>query len=227
MRKERNIDIVFVIDGTGSMQFCIDSVKNNAIKFRYDFVKKMTDLNSDIDSLRVKVIVFRDYRDDGELAMQQSRFYELPSDEDDYQDFLANVQALGGGDNPENGLEALYYAMRSDFTTGPNDRQVIVLFTDDEALDLKERAGEGVYPSDMVDESGLLKTWMVSGQDSSLKLRERSKRLVIFAPTDTKYEKLASQFNRCIFQAVEMSKGLSDIDFGDILKIIAASASSV
>lgn len=227
LRKERNIDIVFCIDGTGSMQHCINSVKNNAIKFRFDFVKKMTDLNSDIDSLRVKVIVFRDYRDDGSQAMLESRFFELPQDEDEYQDYLANVQAIGGGDNPENGLEALYYAMRSEFTTGPNDRQVIVLFTDDEALQLKEREGEGMYPDNMVDEDGLIKTWMVSGQDSSLKLRERSKRLIMFAPSGTRYEALSNKFNRCIFQSVEMSKGLSDIDFSDILKIIAASASSV
>lgn len=227
MRKQRNIDIVFCIDGTGSMVHCISSVKANAIKFRFDFIKKMTDLNSDIDSLRVKVIVFRDYKDDGDQAMQQSRFFELPADEDEYQDYLESVSASGGGDNPENGLEALYYGMRSDFTTGPNDRQIVVLFTDDNALDLKSRQGEPGYPADMVNEDGLIKTWMISGQDSTLKLRERSKRLIIFAPANTKYEDLSKKLNRCIFQSVEMSKGLAELDFGDILKIIAASASTV
>jgi hypothetical protein len=79
----------------------------------------------------------------------------------------------------------------------------------------------------MVNEDGLIKTWMISGQDATLKLRERSKRLILFAPEATKYKELSSKLNRCTFQSVEMSKGLSELDFSDILKSIAASASTV
>ena len=223
---KRNIDVVFCIDGTGSMAPCIESVKSNARRFHLEFVSAMTDLGSEIDSMRIKVIVFRDYHDDGDQAMVESPFFELPTDTADFEKFLANITAHGGGDNPENGLEALYYAMRSDFTTAANDRQVIVLFTDADALELKQRASEPNYPADMVDEAGLLSMWACMAQDSSFKLRERSKRLVMFAPDGTKYKELKSKLNRSVFEPVNMADGLGDIDFKEIIKIIAASASN-
>ncbi len=223
---KRNIDVVFCIDGTGSMAPCIESVKSNARRFHLEFVSAMTDLGSEIDSMRVKVIVFRDYHDDGEQAMVESPFFELPTDTADFEKFLADISANGGGDGPENGLEALYYAMKSDFTTGAKDRQVIVLFSDAEALDLKQRASEAGYPTDMVDEAGLIEMWACMAQDSSFKLRERNKRLVMFAPDGTKYKVLKSKLNRSVFEPVNMSDGLGDIDFKEIIKIIAASASN-
>lgn len=222
---KRNIDIVFCIDGTGSMAPCIEAVKNSARKFHQDFVQAMTDNGSDIDSMRVKVIVFRDYMTEGADAMLQSNFFELPADSADFDKYLSDVTAYGGGDGPENGLEALYYAMTSDFTTGSKDRQITVLFTDAEALDLKERAGEVGYPADMVDMNGLIETWSCM-QTRPSKLRERNKRLVMFAPSGTKYEELKASFNRSIFQPVDGDSGLSDIEFKEIIKIIAASATN-
>lgn len=202
----RNVDVVFCIDGTGSMAPCIESVKSNARRFHVEFVRAMTDLGSEIDSMRVKVIVFRDYHDDGEQAMIQSPFFELPTDNDDFERFLVDISANGGGDEPENGLEALYYAMKSDFTTGAKDRQVIVLFTDADALDLKQRASEVGYPVDMADEEGLIEMWACAAQDPSFKLRERNKRLVMFAPDDTKYKALKSKLNRSVFEPVNMEE---------------------
>ena len=224
---KRNIDVVFCIDGTGSMAPCIESVKSNARRFHLEFVSAMTDLGSEIDSMRVKVIVFRDYHDDGDQAMVESPFFELPTDTADFEKFLAEISANGGGDGPENGLEALCYAMKSDFTTGSKDRQVIVLFTDADALELKERADEEGYPADMVDEAGLVEMWACTAQDAGFKLRERNKRLVMFAPDGTKYKELKSQLNRSVFEPVNMADGLGDIDFKDIIKIVAASASNV
>ena len=226
--KKRNIDVVFCIDGTGSMYPCLESVKSNARRFHLEFVSAMTDLGSEIDSMRVKIVVFRDYEFDGNESMIESPFFELPDDESEFSEFLAKISANGGGDNPENGLEALYLAMKSNFTTGPNDRQVIVLFSDAEALDLKNptRIGNSTYPKDMVDYDGLQLAWMCISQDSNFKLRERNKRLVMFAPKGTKYQTINTQFNRSIFEPVDMAEGLKDIDFKDIIKIIAASASN-
>ena len=222
----RNIDMVFCIDGTGSMGPCIEQVKSCTRRFHLEFVSAMTDLGSDIDSMRIKIIVFRDYAYDEKQSMIESPFYELPQDEPEFADFMKDIVAKGGGDAPENGMEALYYAMKSDFTQGPKDRQVIVLFTDDDALELGERSTSDYYPKDMVDEAGLITTWMCSSQDNSVKLCERNKRMVLFAPSGTKYQKLTSAFNRSLFEPVEMKKGLGDMDFKDIIKVIAASASN-
>lgn len=233
--KDRKIDIIFCIDGTGSMSPCIDKVKSNAKKFYQDFVEKMTnDFNSNVEELDIKVITFRDYEDDGVNAMVQSEWFDLttPDDEIKYSQHLSSIIADGGGDDPENGLEALFYAMTADWKAkGDNDRQVIVMFTDADALPLGARKGAAAYPENMVDEAGLLNTWSCIRPDflsqAEFKLKERCKRLVLFAPPGTVYESMIKTYNRCQFVPVKMDAGLGDMNFDDVIKIIAASASSI
>ena len=233
-KKDRKIDIVFCIDATGSMSPCIDSIKANAKKFYLDFVETMTnDFNSNVEEVNIKVISFRDYTSDApEDAMQQSSWFDLAAGDDDkYQECLDNIIADGGGDAPENGLEALFYAMTTDWKArGSNDRQVIVLFTDADAIPFGTQTGEANYPKDMVDMNGLLQTWMCHQpsfvSQSDFKLRDKCKRLVMFGPAGSIYEKLAKDLERSQFIPVIMDSGLGDIDFESVIKIIAASASA-
>ena len=226
VRKNRCIDIVFCIDGTGSMSDCIDNVKKHARNFYSMLVEKMTRLGSDIDETRVKVIVFRDYGCDGENSMQISDFFLLDQDTPDYEKFLSGVRAQGGGDGPENGLEALFYAMQSKFECGDDDRQVIVLFTDADALPLGARSDSAVYPKGMVDEAGLEKMWIGKDQERVGFLNQLTKRLVIFAPAGTRYEELAKKWNLTWYKAVAGDDGLSEISFDDIIDLIGKSASA-
>ena len=79
----------------------------------------------------------------------------------------------------------------------------------------------------MVDEKALSEMWMCVGQGkTATKLRERSKRLVIFAPEGTVYKDIAKSFNRSVFEPVTIHRGMDEISFDSILKIIAASASN-
>ena len=229
MAVERNVDLVFCIDGTGSMYDCIDTVKTNAKRFYQDVANAVLENNSTISSLRIKLITFRDYGCDTD-AMVETEFFELPADQDLFEEALNRIDPHGGGDGPENGFEALYYAMKSDFYTGNKDRQVIVLFTDAEALDLRARLGQGSYPADMVDMNGLQTYWACMGTEAdpngSGKLRERCKRMILFAPAGTKYEELSKVLNRVIFQPVTMNAGLDGVSFDSIVRIIAASVTS-
>lgn len=224
-QSKRNIDIVFCIDGTGSMEPCIESVKNNARRFYSDFARSMTELGSKIDMMRVKLIIFRDYKCDGKDSMVESQFFELPADEQEFSAYLSTIEASGGCNEDANGLEALYYAMMSDFTTGAKDRQVIVLFADTTAIPLRKRANCHGYPRKMVDEDGLIETWQCS-QSHPSNLRERNKRLVMFAPKGSCYSDMTQKYNRSVFHPVEIHRGLDDISFDSIIKIIAASASN-
>ncbi len=237
MTKERKIDIIFCIDGTGSMVPCIDRVRANAKKFYMDFVDSMTrEFNSTVDELNVKVIVFRDYGADSyDMAMAQSDWFDLTAgDTDLYEKYLDSIVADGGGDLPENGLEALFKAMTADWKSlGPNDRQVIIMFTDADAKEIGTTTITRPDGSveDMVDEVGLENTWMGNfpaflPQDAQ-KLRERGKRLVIYAPSGTKYETLTGKLNRSVFIPTEMNKGMKEIDFSDVIKVLAASASMI
>ena len=157
--------------------------------------------------------------------MEISDFFEIPTDLADYEAHLASICAQGGGDIPENGLEALYYAMKSDFVAkGNKDREVIVLFTDADALDLKERESSPNYPKDMVDWDGLVREWISPSQTSSL--NQKSKRLVVYAPATSKYKDLTVKLPGSNFVAVELDSGLVDFNFDEIIKIIAASVSN-
>ena len=227
-RKSRCVDVVLCIDGTGSMTSYIEAVKKSAMKFRDDLIEQMVRLGSDIDAARVKVIVFRDYGHDGGSAMQFSRFFQLPQDEEDYAKFLVDVNAGGGGDDPENGLEAVYFAMQSEFMTGNNDRQVIVLFTDADAHDLRKFSGLGGYPEDMVDEAGLKRYWLGISQEGTSYLNQRTKRLVIFAPPGTKYDQLATDLDKSWYQPTTFKDGGmgQGMNFDDVIALIAKSATS-
>ena len=227
LAKERNIDIVMCIDATSSMGPCIDNVRKNAKKFYTDFVDVMTNqYNSDVTSLRVQVIVFRDLECDVE-GLVKSEFFELPEDDDLFERFLNSIRPLGGGDYKESGLEALYEAMTTDWIArSTNDRQVILLFSDSDAIGFTEKRNRPGYPNNF-DEGQFLAAWMCKLGNRN-KLSERGKRLVMFAPAKSIYEdKLQKTMNRSQFKPVLPMKGMADITFDEVIKILCASASAV
>lgn len=145
-----NVDMVFCIDSTGSMDNIINIVKNNAIRFYQDLMTTMEMKHKVINQLRVKIISFRDYIADGDKAMLNTDFFLLPAQSEEFAEVVNSIDADGGGDNPEDGLEALAYAIRSKWTTeGMKKRQVIVVWTDDATHDLGFGRTASNYPSKM------------------------------------------------------------------------------
>ena len=107
-----HVDMVFCIDATGSMRHVLDLVKQNAMNLYRDIAAEMEKKHKVIDRMRVRVIAFRDYVADGEDAMLSSEFFNLPEEAQVFHDCVDGIQAKGGGDIPEDGLEALAYAIR-------------------------------------------------------------------------------------------------------------------
>ena len=126
-----NVDIVMCIDCTGSMGDLLDTVKTNALKFWPDLKIRCDAKGKEISELRIRVIGFRDFYADESDAIQDSGFLNIPAQESDFKSFVNNLQPRGGGDEPENGLEALAMAINSDWTTGGDRRRhVIVVWSD-------------------------------------------------------------------------------------------------
>ena len=105
-------DIIFVLDVTGSMGDEIDKVKDNIIEFA--------------DSLSIRGI---DYR----LGMvtfldEIENIYPFTKDAQYFQSLVAQQYAHGGGDGPENSLQALFEATQ--FTFRDNANRVIIWITD-------------------------------------------------------------------------------------------------
>jgi len=97
-------DIVFLLDVTGSMQPCIDALKNNIANFIESLTTKDAQNPSPVRDWRAKVVGYRDFESDSEPFVD-SPFVRTP---EELKAQLARLRAEGGGDEPESLLDALY-----------------------------------------------------------------------------------------------------------------------
>lgn len=241
---DTNVDIVFVIDATRSMQTTIDMVKASAISFHENLNTCLESAGRIIKNLRIKVIWFRDFYYDGKYAYGESKFFELPEEREEFRDFVDNIHEAGGGDEAESALEALTLAMRSDFVQeGEKKRHIIVLFTDAEAhafedydILVEEAAKNGckpeMYPENMPkDISGFYSIWQGDStnqdalglEENSTKLDSTGRRLVLFAPNAYPWTDMEVELEYTFRKAIEVGEGGKEIDMGDVYSMIAFS----
>jgi hypothetical protein len=215
-----SVDMVLCIDATGSMSSIIDRVKANASKFYDDLSKKMAEKSKIIDALRVKVIVFRDYYAMDKEPMVESPFYTLPAEKEAFQSFVNSIGAEGGGDEPENGLEALALAIKSDWAqSADKQRQIIVMWTDASAHPLEKTGKPASYPKGLPpDFNGITDWW--NGIDY---FKGKSKRLIIYAPDAYPWTDIANSWKLSMQYASVAGEGLKEQEYSAILEAIANS----
>ena len=221
------VDIVMCIDATGSMGPIIREVRESAMRFGDRFRDAMKASGKNVDALRVRVIAFRDYITSKQSPMAQSPFFSLPEDSREFHKFVEGVKAKGGGgDGPENALEALALAMRSDWTReGMKRRHVILVFTDAGAVPLQdpERTGSQDYPSGMPGSlSELGDLWAGTGKGGMPE--ERSARMVLFAPQKEPWTYM-QVWNNVWTSYSRAGSGLKEIDIDQVLQILVNSVS--
>jgi len=214
------VDIVFCIDSTGSMGPIIDTVKAGALRFHHDLAGVMSEKNKVIDSLRVKVICFRDYWADGSGALVESAFFTLPDEKDRFSTFVKSVHAEGGGDEPENGLEALALAIRSDWSrAGDKRRQLVVVWTDAPAHPLEKPGKPTGYPSGLPANLDEL-TDMWEGQSY---VSKTGKRLILHSPDADPWTPIANHWENTVHYASRAGQGMAEVTYNEILNAIANS----
>lgn len=176
---EYSVDLVMCIDGTKSMYPIIEEVKANALSFYQRFVDGMeaNEPPKNVGQLRVKVIVFRDYGVDAE-PMAVSPFFCLGDGGEDelFNEFVNGITATGGGDAPEDSLEALALAMRSDWVRTGAKKHVIMMFTDTGAHMFTNADKPGYDPSMPKNLAELRELW--EGQE----MDDHAKRLLLLTP---------------------------------------------
>lgn len=115
-RDDRNnvdaVDLVFVLDVTGSMANEISAVRDNITAFA-------SDLENRGINYRLGMVTFRD-----EVAEQ----YPFTDDVAQFREYVAAQQAIGGGDGPENSLDALYDA--ADYPFRNTAQRIAIWITD-------------------------------------------------------------------------------------------------
>ena len=217
------VDIVMCIDATGSMSPIIGEVKNNAISFYQRFVDAMEENDKGVAQLRIKVIAFRDYGVDDE-PMAESEFFVLPDQNDDFRNYVENINAKGGGDEAENAMEAIALALKSKWTTGgARRRHAILVFSDAPALELGARAGSSSYPDGMPSSLAELGAWW-EGTDQSLSsdYQPKAGRLVAFVPNAEPWADIQS-WNRYWPAFSPAGTGLSDVDIASAIDLLVGS----
>jgi len=241
---DTNVDLVFVIDATRSMQTTIDMVKESALTFQEKLYEYMKEAKRNIKNLRIKVIWFRDFYYDGNYAYDESKFFELPEEKEEFRDFVNGIKEAGGGDAPESGLEALTLAMRSDFVQeGDKKRHIIVLFTDDAAHPFEdyesltaEAAKKGckptMYPENMPENiSEFFNAWegngmnedVFAGDSGESKLDASGRRMVLFAPNEYPWSDMEVELSYVIRKDIVTGHGGSELDMDDVFSLIACS----
>ena len=213
----RNIDVVFCIDGSATMGPVMEGVKAMVKKFYPVFMKTFQKNYGNIDAFRAKLIVFRDYGVDA-APMEIGPWFNFIKDEQAFALKLDSIVACGGS-GASNGLEAIYLAMKSDFVNGDADRQIIVFVTNSNALEVGARASSPKYPAGITSLGDMLFTWMGLDQNPNIKLRQHGKRLIMVAPEKTKYEELDSVFEGSLFRPMLSSEKLADFDWDDVFRI--------
>ena len=101
------VDIVFLMDATGSMGNCIDKLKENVMLF----FKSLTEVDPETQNFppvkdwRAKVVGFRDVDADGSAWFEDNDFTR---DVGEIERQLSLLKAKDGGDIPESLLDAIY-----------------------------------------------------------------------------------------------------------------------
>lgn len=222
-RWDYNIDIIMCIDATGSMDPILDEVKRKALAFDGLFRDAMDATGKQVNQLRTKVIAFRDFMVDS-VPLLESPFYTLPAERSQFKRFLDGIEASGGGDEPENALEAICAALNSEWIkTGSKRRHVILLFTDASALPLGERKDCIGYPSHIPTTLAELGNWWEGcSQYFSSNYEPKSGRMVAFVPAKEPWIRISSSWNR-FWGSFSNACGLDGTQMQEVINLLIGS----
>lgn len=228
-----NVDIVFCIDCTESMDNVLNIIKNRALGFHGDLLSRMQLKQKSIESLRVRVVAFRDYLAyaeecrkgcKGNEPMLVTDFFSLPEDSEKLELSVRSLQPVGGGDVEEDGLEALAYAIRSDWDVRQDakHRHVIVLWTDAAPHEIGYGKASPRYPKGMAGSIRELTAWWGNSLNYGY-CDQEAKRLVLFAPDEGEWSFISEQWDQVVHYPSRAGDGLSELDYETILSCISQS----
>lgn len=220
------VDIVMCIDVTASMGPVLDHVKDSALSFHERLRAVMGSKGKAISQLRLKVIAFRDFGDCPDDAIQQTDFLRFPDQAAEFERFVRGLDAIGGGDDPESGLEAVALAVHAPWERGLDRRRhVIVVFTDAPAHPLGSPAMTKIrgYPQNVPRSmTTLFEQWGFRQSRAAL-MENSAKRLLLFAPEESPWTEIADDWNNTLFFPSRAGEGLEEYEMEEIINTIAHS----
>lgn len=229
-----HVDIVFCVDCTETMDNILNIIKGRALNFYSDVQKTMINKDKRISQLRVRIVAFRDYiaydeeirrGSRGNYPMLVTDFFHLPEDSQKLEVSVKSLYPIGGGDEPEDSLEALAYAIRSDWdrALGVKHRNIIVLWTDADAHTLGYGSRASTYPKGMARDFSALTAWWGNRKAPGFMTDQAVKRLILFAPGIGWWNDISQIWDNTIHHKLEAGGHLNEVDYNTILGCIANS----
>ena len=186
-----NTDIVVCLDVSDDMKWQMSEIKRQLKDIPDAFFEYAREYGFDKQKLRIRLITFSDFESEGADAIHETEFFEYPEQNEEYFAFIDGIKTGGGGDKPENALEALALAIKSKWTTGGDRRRhMVLMLTNAPAHPLQYRADCEGYPEGMPKDLEELKTWWEFDQSSYEECPFegsydiRFSRLLIYSPPD-------------------------------------------
>ncbi len=124
------VDIMFVVDVTGSMQFAITGIRDGL----EDFVKRLRENRIDA---RVGLVAFRDRLAGEEPDLLSFGSEAFTKDCDNFIEQMQHLMAGGGGDSAESSLDALWLASQQTFRAGAVKTLLLVTDAEPKIPDLR------------------------------------------------------------------------------------------
>ena len=138
------MDILFVLDLTGSMDFAIKGIKEGILNLAKKLEEKQIDF-------RIGLVGFRDIEDDGEFPFAlKINGQVFTTNLEAFRNKVGAQKANGGGDDPESCLQGLVLAGQQPFRADVD--RVLVLITDAPPK-IHKRPGHTWYPPFSVEET--------------------------------------------------------------------------
>lgn len=214
------VDVVLCIDGKLPAEShekqdknLLDCVKTMARRIVKDIYHEMESKGKQIETFRVRTIVFREYMADGEHAMLATDFYLLPQETMGFEIVLSNIDSVGKVTACNDGLEALAYAIKSKWNTdNKHRRQVIIVWSDKETNKLG--AGKGLinYPQGMAKSLEELQEWWSTMGES--------KRLVLFTPNSSTWKCVSNSWDYVLHYPSRAGESMPYTIYDEIVRCI-------
>ncbi len=206
-----NVEIVHCIDATENMENHIERVKGRVLTISERLRNSFNERGKFVDTIRTKVITFRDYSCDDE-AMLKSPFFSLPEQYSGFVNSVLSIRTKGGSGVYRNGLEALALAMRSDWRIQPHRyRQIIMLWTNGYAYPLDAKITKVPhYPTGMPKNfDAITDEW----HEPFGLMKCKAKRLILFAPECYPWSDISNICDWVIYAPTPAGDGLLEVDF--------------
>lgn len=216
---DRKADIVFCIDATGSMDPCFNGIKTNLD----EFLKGLSSHGA-VD-WRFRILAYRDKHDPRCGVPWQN--FEFTNSESTFLNQLNSVTPNGGGDAPESTLDALFLSVNSKWRNDSGLQRVIVLLTDADSHPTLHSSTYDYPDNDVervIQEFQTLKHSMLFMIAPDLPIYQKIDKAMSDADKKIFFESLP--VNDSSTDIEKKYKGLNNVDFKMVLKMISESISS-